>query len=185
MTSVEFAVAASMLSALLLAVVEIGLIILTTALMEGGLRDASRFGITGQGADETERLTLILEEVETATIGLVDMDNAEIEMLIYPSFGDVGRGENFSDTNGNGTRDDGETYTDENGNGSYDDDIGVAGAGTARDVVVYRMRYPWSFMTPLAGDLIGNEDGQLILGASIVVRNEPWEDRPIGEGGGG
>ncbi len=106
------------------------------------------------------------------------MDKAKIEVRIYPTFGDVGRGEAFVDGNGNGQYDAGETFTDENGNGVHDSDVGAAGAGDAGAIVAYRMEYAWPLLTPLANHLIG-KDGAFTLQSSIAVKNEPY-DQAIG-----
>ena len=146
--------------------------------MESALRDAARFGITGQEPEGGTRLEQIIAIVEKRTIGLVDMTDAKVEVKIYPTFGDVGRGEDFVDGNGNGAYDAGETFTDENGNGAHDSDVGEDGAGDAGAIVAYRMEYAWPLRTPMAGQLIG-EDGKFVLRSAVAVRNEPY-DQAIG-----
>ena len=93
--------------------------------------------------------------------------------LVYPSFSDVGAGEDYVDGNANGSYDAGETYTDSNGNGAWDSDIGVAGAGDTGDIVLYRISYDWPLLTPFASQFMG-DSGAFTLQASIAVRNEPW-----------
>jgi len=53
--------------------------------------------------------------------------------------------------------------------------MGVAGSGGPGAVVLYRFTYNWPLLTPLIGNLI-SESGTVPLQASIVVRNEPWEE---------
>ena len=97
------------------------------------------------------------------------------QALIYPSFGDIGGPEPFVDSApANGAYDVGETFTDVNGNGVWDPDMGAAGAGGPGDVVVYRLSYDWSLLTPVLAGVIG-EAGRVRLAASVVVRNEPYE----------
>ena len=172
--SVEFAFAAMPLILMVVGTMELGMVMFTSTLMESGLRDAARFGITGQVPDAQSRLERIKDIIENRTLGLVDMNNASIQVLTYDSFADVGRGENFVDGNGNGAFDVGETYTDENANGQWDDDVGAAGAGGSGEIVVYRMNYPWPLMTPLLSHVIG-EGGHFSLRAAVAVRNEPWD----------
>lgn len=172
---VEFALGAPVLFLIAAGAVELGMILFVNVLMESGLRDASRFGITGQVPTGQTRLERILDIIEDRTIGLVDMDEAEIQIVVYPSFADIGRGEDFVDGNGNGTYDAGETFDDENGNGAWDGDVGTDGAGGSGDIVVYRMRYDWNLLTPLAEPLIGS-DGKFTLRTAVAVRNEPWEN---------
>ena len=171
---IEFALTAPIVITLILGIIEIGMILFTTTLLEGSLRDASRFGITGQVMTGEDREATIIRIIDEETLGLVDMSQATLDMLVYPDFGSIGTGESFVDANGNGTYDVGETYSDTNGNGSWDEDMGVAGAGEAGDVVLYRIRYQWPFMISLIGDIVSGGD-PFIISASIAVRNEPWE----------
>tara|TARA_R110000868_G_scaffold221440_1_gene472999 strand:+ start:463 stop:1083 length:621 start_codon:yes stop_codon:yes gene_type:complete len=175
---VEFAFAAPLVVLMIVATIEFGMIMFVSTLMESALRDAARFGITGQEPDGATRLERIIAIVEDRTIGLVDMADAKVEVRVYPTFGDVGRGEAFVDGNGNGAYDPGETFTDENGNGAHDADIGEAGPGEAGSIVAYRMEYAWPLRTPLAGPLIGH-DGKFVLKSAIAVRNEPY-DQAVG-----
>lgn len=171
---IEFAFAAPVLFMMTVGAVEFGVIMLTSTLMESSLREAARYGITGQEPDDAARLARIMEIIDARTLGLVDMNTASAQILTYPGFGDIGRGEDFLDANGNGSYDSGETFTDENGNGTWDDDVGASGVGGSGEIVVYRLTYDWEVWTPMAAKFVGT-DGVIELGASIVVRNEPWE----------
>jgi len=173
--AIEFGFGVMPLALLIVGILEIGMILFASTLMEGSLREASRYGITGQIVDENERLNKIVEIVNQKTIGLIDPATAQIEVLVYPAFGDIGKGESFVDGNANGVFDAGETYTDSNENGAWDADMGVAGSGGPGAVVLYRFTYNWPLLTPLIGNLI-SESGTVPLQASIVVRNEPWEE---------
>lgn len=174
-TAMEFALMTPLFMALVTGIMELAMILFVAALMEGGLRDASRFGITGFEPEGITREERILEIVGRNTIGLVDMSTASVQALIYPSFGDIGGPEPFVDSAPtNGAYDVGETFTDVNGNGVWDPDMGAAGAGGPGDVVVYRLSYDWSLLTPVLAGVIG-EAGRVRLAASVVVRNEPYE----------
>jgi Flp pilus assembly protein TadG len=171
----EFALLVPVFMMLITGVMELAMVLFVAALMEGGLRDASRFGITGFEPEGITREERILEIVGANTIGLVDMSNATIQSLIYPSFEDIGGAEPFVDADpANGIYDAGETFTDVNGNGTWDSDMGAAGAGGPGDVVVYRLGYDWPLLTPLLAGVMG-ENGTIRLGASVVVRNEPYD----------
>lgn len=172
--TMEMAFAAPALFLMAAGTVEFGMIMFVTVLMESSLRDAARYGITGQVPAGVDRQAHIIEMIGERTIGLVDIDAADIQILSYPTFGDVGRGEEFVDGNGNGEYDAGETFNDENGNSQWDEDVGTPGAGESGQVVVYRITYEWPLLTPLAGPLIG-DDGKYSIKASVAVRNEPWE----------
>ncbi len=173
-TLMEFAFGAPVLATVVIASMEFGIVMLTNTLMESSLREAARFGITGQQVAGKTRLERIIEIIDERTLGLIDMNEADVQILVYPSFSDVGRGEDYVDGNANGQYDIGETFTDENGNGTWDADVGTAGSGASGDIVAYRLNYEWQTMTPFASHFIGN-GGALRLTASIVVRNEPWD----------
>ncbi len=169
----EFAFVAPIMVLMVIGTIELGLIMFVTILMESGLRDAARYGITGNEFGGLNRMERIVKIIADRTMGLVDISQADLQVLIYPAFDQIGNGEVFVDGNGNGTYDAGETFTEANGNGLWDADIGQAGAGASGQVVLYRIDYDWSLMTPFAGQFIGN-NGKFTLGASIAVRNEPW-----------
>ena len=171
---VEFALTAPLFILTILGVMEFGMILSTEALMEGAVRDAARFGVTGQ--NETERLQIIEDIVSERTIGLVDVESAQIDVLTYGSFDVIGAPEPFVDTSPfNGVYDPGETYSDINSNGQWDPDQGLASAGQSGEVVLYRITYDAPSMTGFLDHLIGGEDNAIQLVASIAVRNEPYE----------
>lgn len=177
--AVEFALAAPVLLLVMAAIIEFGMIVLVTVLMEGGLREAARWGITGQTPEDGDRGAHILEVVADRTLGLVDVTKATVKIIAYPTFDDVGRGEDFVDGNGNGTYDSGETFKDCNGNGKRDEDRGKSDAGGSGDVVVYQIDYDWPLLTGLMAPLIGKE-GKFHVQASGIVRNEPWDGSAAG-----
>ena len=171
----EFAFVAPIMILLVVGTIEFGMIMFVTILMESGLRDAARYGITGSEFGKMSRMERIVEIINDRTLGLVDISEADIQILVYPDFGQIGDGEDFVDGNGNGTYDVGETFTDANGNGTWDSDIGQSGPGASGQVVLYRIEYAWELLTPLAVPLIG-EGGKFTLSASIAVRNEPYNN---------
>jgi Flp pilus assembly protein TadG len=172
--AMEFAFAAPVMFVAVAGALELSMLMFVTTLMEGGLREASRFGITGNIPPGTTREQTILDTIQSNTIGLIDMSTAVIDYKIYPSFGQVGQPEPFDDTNpANGSYDPGEAFTDINGNGQWDADMGVAGLGGPGDVVLYSVSVDWKMLTPLIAPLM-TENGYFKLGASVVVRNEPY-----------
>ncbi len=172
--AVEFAFVAPILLLTIVGIMEVAMVLIVSSLIEGGLRDAARFGITGfvpQGMTREEQITSIVGD---ATIGLVNMSDIDIQTLVYPSFAQVGQPEPFTDTNANGAYDAGEPYTDINGNGQWDADMGAAGVGGPGDIVLYKIKYNLPMITPLLTTVLGGADGKIRLSASIAVRNEPY-----------
>ncbi|MGA0395163.1 MAG: TadE/TadG family type IV pilus assembly protein [Rhodospirillales bacterium] len=100
--AIDFAFAAPVMFTMLIAILEVGMVLFVTTLMEGGLRDASRYGITGAEPAGSTRMDQITAIVADRTIGLVDLNDANIQVLVYPNFGSVGTGEDYIDGNGNG-----------------------------------------------------------------------------------
>ncbi len=172
--SVQFAIAIPVFLLLVFGLIEIAMILFVNSLMEGGLREAARFGITGFDPDGQTRTERILQIVGLQTQGLVDMEQVGIDFLVYPSFNDIGQPEPFADDNGNGSYDAGEAYTDVNGNGTWDADMGAAGLGGPGDIVLYTLTYDWDPLTGVLDPVLGGADGLITLRASIVVRNEPF-----------
>jgi Flp pilus assembly protein TadG len=174
-SALEFALAAPLLFLIVFGMFELALITFVLTSAEGGLREASRYGITGQQADnEAERRQQILDILGERTLGMIDMSRAEVTLRSYPSFNDVGQPEPFEDLAPlNQTYDSNEPFTDLNGNGQWDEDRGTDGVGNAGDVVLYRIDYEWDLLMPFVARILGT-DGYLPMSASIVVRNECW-----------
>jgi Flp pilus assembly protein TadG len=174
---VEFAMVAPAFIAVICAIMEFSGIMFVQTILEGSAREASRYGLTGFTSGGVSREDQILAIVEDNTYGIVDMDELQVETLVYENFADVGQPEPFTDENGNGVWDTSEPYTDVNGNGTWDPDMGAAGLGGPGDVVVYRMSYDWDIMIPLFRPLFGDS---ITLQSNIAVRNEPFTPPPPG-----
>lgn len=170
----EFAFVAPVLITAVIGVIELAFVMIVSALMEGALRDASRFGITGFVPDGMTREDQIRQIIDERTIGLVSIDEVVVETKAYDSFGSVGDPEPYTDENSNGEYDAGESYTDVNENGQWDDDQGADGPGDADAVVLYTVRYDLPLLTGFLGDHFGT-GGEFPLSASVVVRNEPYD----------
>jgi len=171
---IEFALIAPALILVILGIIEMAMVMVVTTLMEGGLRQASRFGITGFIPDGETREEIVLQIVTDNTIGLIDVSDASLTSFVYPSFGDIGKPEPLEDDNENGVHDEGEFYVDVNGNSQWDPDMGTAGLGGPGEVVLYTLSAEWEFMTPFIGNLV-SDNGKIPLTASMVIRNEPYE----------
>jgi len=183
---VEFALVAPPLFLLVIGMFEVAMLMFIDVSVEGGLKEAARWGITGQQSTDPDltREEQIVKIIEANTYGLITLTDADVTIKVYDSFTDVGKPEPWTDNPPfNGTHDAGEAYTDTNGDGEYSADQGIVGAGTFGDVVQYTVHYSWGMMTPLIGRIMGT-DGVIHLSASVVVQNEPngsvWETLPGG-----
>ena len=174
-TVLEFAFVAPVLILLLVGSMEVGMIFFASSLLEGGLREASRFGLTGAPPASGTRESHIADVVNQNGAGVIQVDDSNITTLVYPNFTSIGEPEPYTDTNGNSVHDAGEPFTDINCNFQWDPDMGKSGLGHGGEVVQYTVSYDLAIMTGFLAPLLGS-DGKLPLSASVVVRNEPFDE---------
>jgi len=172
-SALEFAFVASMLTLLIGGILEVAMILFVEAAMEGGIRDASRFGITGFTPTAVSREQQIVDIINSRMMGLYTINANDVTTRVYTSFSDIGQPEPFIDANGNGIYDAGESFTDVNGNGHWDSDMAASGAGGAGQVVVYEVAIDWRPLTPLLLPFLG-AGGTVRLSSALAVRNEPF-----------
>ena len=171
---VEFAFAAPILLTTLIGIIEVAMVIFINIMVESGVREAARFGLTGNEVTGYTREEYIVEIVNNRTMGLLDITTDNITTKVYDNFEDIAEDEPYTDVNTNGEYDEGEPYVDSNGNGNYDSDPGVPGAGDSGDIVLYKVTADWTIFTGFMASLLG-DNGLFTVSASVVVRNEPWE----------
>ena len=173
-TALEFGLTIPVFVLMMAGVIEVAMVLFVSVLTEGGLREASRYGITGQTPSTGTIEDQLIAIVENHTHGLVQLSSSNVTFKVYGDYDHINNAEPFEDANSNGTYDAGESFTDWNSNGTWDTDTGVAGTGGAGEIVLYEVDYQWEFMTPIF-KVFGGDDGKLDLTASIAVRNEPWD----------
>jgi hypothetical protein len=174
--AIEFSFTAPLLILTIVAIMEFSMILFLNASLEGSLRDAARFGSTGFTPVGVNREDVIIQKIQSATLGLVPIDADHVTALAYTDFSEVGQPEPWIDDNpANGSYDVGEAYTDVNGNGQWDADMGIPGLGGPCSVVVYRVHTEWQLLLGLLASTIGNP---ISLDASTAVRNEPYGNAP-------
>jgi len=172
-TAIEFAVVAPVLSLLLLGIIEFALIMVVYNTMEGATAISSRLGKTGYVGSTLTRQQTILNAIIDRTGSLIDTSKLTVTSKFYKQYDQINDPEPFIDANGNSSYDAGETYTDINGNAQWDSDMGSSGYGSAGDVVVYKVSYPWPLATPIMSNLIGL-NGIYTITTHAVVKNEPY-----------
>lgn len=172
---IEFAISAMAVLLLVVGAIEIAMLFFAWSLMEYGVREAARFGFTGQGT-EADRAQQIVDIVMDRSIGLVDIDVDDIQTSVFERFEDIDTPEPYTDSNGDGEYTSGEPFTDTNGNGTYDDGSGTPGLGGPSEIVLYQVRARWAAMTPFMASIFGERG--VPLAASLVVQNEPWPEEP-------
>ncbi len=169
-TAVEFSLILPLLLLFIVGSVEMAINLFIGSSIESAVMEASRYGITGTEAG-VSRADKVLEIVGNRTYGLIDMDQVNMETLVYESFADIGKPEPFTDQDGNLAYNAGEPFVDVNGNGQWDEDMGEAGLGGPSDVVVYRLTYDWGIITPTMRRIMGEAVTHV---SSVAVRNEPF-----------
>ncbi len=171
---VEFALIVPAFLAIVGGIMEFSGILFAQTLLEGGVREASRFGILGSSPNAAAGEAELQRIIRKNAFGIIDVDDIRVKTLAYNSFGAVGQPEPFDDANGNGQfdPDEGEEFVDVNGNGTRDDDQGQLGLGGGSQVVLYQLAYDWDIMIPIFEPFFGE---QVTLEASIAVRNEPFD----------
>ncbi len=172
-TAVEFALIAPVAFTLVCIFIDLSMVMFITNVMEGGLRESSRYAITGYVEAGKTREEKIAEIIKDHSYGFIKSEDITITYKVYPSFADVGKPEPFVDQNANGQYDSGEPFTDVNSNGQWDADMGKAGVGGPGDIVAYNVAYKWQLWTPLAAHMWPN-NGLVVLSATVAVRNEPY-----------
>ncbi len=172
-TAVEFALVAPAFFMIMWGTVEVGMLALSSTLLEGAVREAARVGITGYAPTGTARVDHIKNTVQKYTINFLDITKLTIDTKSYTGFDSIGKAEDFVDKIPfNGKYDAGETFTDTNGNGKWDSDQGKSGLGDPGSVVLYTLSYDWNWFAGYAKDIFGVP--AVTLKAIVAVRNEPY-----------
>jgi Flp pilus assembly pilin Flp len=173
-TAVEFALLAPVLMLMMFGIIEFSLIMVAYNTMEGATAISSRLGKTGYTASGLTRQQTIINAIDDRAGSLIDISRITVASKFYKQYDQINDPEPYIDANGNSSYDAGENYTDINGNGAWDADMGSSGYGSAGDVVVYTVSYPWALMTPIISRIIGNEAGAITITTHAVVKNEPY-----------
>jgi hypothetical protein len=148
----------------------VGQAIYAQSVLQGALQDAGRDAGLESGPSQ---LAVIDQYVKDQTGPIVFGDpQYTIERKNYKTFSDVGRPEDFTDSNGNDAYDDDECFWDENNSGEWEDDVGKGGVGGANDVSVYTATIEYDRVFPL-WKLIGGSD-KATISASTTLRNQPY-----------
>lgn len=171
MTAVEYALVLPPMLFLIMGSIEFSLFLFVQSALEGATFSASRLGKTGYVDSPATREETILQELDYRIGFFLDMEQMTIDSKAYSDFASIGQPEPFVDVNGNGEKDATENFTDSNGNGVYDTDMGVEGPGSAGEVVVYTVSYPWQVLNPLFHSYLGET---VEITSKFVVKNEPY-----------
>lgn len=150
-TAVEMAMLAPAFFLLMIGLTEFSLVLTAQQLLENAAFNASRLAKTGYVASGSNQAATILQIVtnELSSFGTL-IDTSKL----------VTSSTSYNSFSGIGTG-------------------GTAGYGTAQQIDVYTITYPWKLFTPMMGQIIGTWDSGTAswvvnLTSRIVVRNEPY-----------
>lgn len=147
--AIEFAMILPAFVLLMIGITEISMVMLCQHLLENATYNASRTAKTGFIKEGKTQLETVMDVLLTRLSGLsplIDPAKVSVGSIVYGDLSDITNPE-----------------------------LGVTGLGTASQVVVYTISYPWQTFTPFVGKMIGDEDGVIKLTSRIVVRNEPYD----------
>lgn len=145
-TAVEMALIAPAFFLMLIGMTEITLIETAQQILENAAYNTSRLaktGFTANGQTQTQGISDILDKELQSFGTLFDISKVTMSNTTYTTFEASGAGG------------------------------GASGFGTAQQIVVYTISYPWKIFTPMIAELVG-KDGYITLTSKMVVRNEPY-----------
>lgn len=167
--AVEFALIAPLLAALLLGATQLSLDVYAKSILTGAVQQAGR----NSGLEMAQKSQKAIDERVAEQVQAM-LPGAKLSFVRknYETFSDVNRPEDFTDGNKNGVYDDNECFEDENGNGQWDGDVGAAGQGGARDVVVLTAILEYNELVPISR-FIGL-DPKRKFSATTTLMNQPF-----------
>jgi Flp pilus assembly pilin Flp len=169
-TAIEFAFVGLATIYFIVGIIEFAMAMTVGNSLEAATNLSSRLGKTGFVEEHETQEETIRGEIKRRVGPLIDMSKLTIGNEVYNDFESLTTPDIFTDTNGDGDTLDAGEWTDVDHDGFKD---GTSGVGSAGNIVVYKISYPWHVMTPLIGNVIGN-DGVINLMAYSVVKNEPY-----------
>jgi Flp pilus assembly protein TadG len=148
----EFAAVAVPFFLLVCGTVELGLMAVDGAILDGATREAARQVRTGQAQQSADPLTTFRNRLCGEVSGMIDCGRITFDVRSFPDFSSVSVPPLY-DAEGNPQPTDFQP-------------------GQSSEVVVVRTTMRWSFVTPLLSQVVGNSRD---LTASFVFRNEPFK----------
>lgn len=167
--AVEFAMATPILMVIVAGTLEMAQAFYVRTVLQGAINAAAR----NSSLESSQSGTSTIDNKVITSIQHV-MPNAQVTTTRrnYAEFSDVGRPEDFTDTNRNGSWDTTECFTDMNGNNTWDADLGRSGLGGANDVVQYTVSVTYDHWFGFASAL--GLSATQTMSARTLLRNQPF-----------
>jgi len=158
-TAVEFAMIAAPFFMLLFAMIEIAAVFFTGTVLENAVLESARKIRTGEAQTSGMSQAGFRQEVCDLIEAVANCDNLEIDVQVFEDFDTVDQSSPIQE--------DGTVNSN---------DFGWE-PGSAGDIVLVRVFYRWSLMTPNFGGALSNmENNQRLITSATVFRNEPFDD---------
>lgn len=156
--AVEFAMVATPFLALMFGVLELGLVFMVSTTLDNAVDAASRKIRTGElqtagGTAETFK-TAVCDEM--AYLGASCSANVHVDVRTFPKFADV-------------------AITDPTTDGAFDETKTTFAPGSSESIVLVRVYYEWTLITPMLNQgLESLSGGKRLIAATATFRNEPF-----------
>ncbi|OLF81379.1 pilus assembly protein TadE [Maricaulis sp. W15] len=158
-TAIEFAMIAAPFFLLLFAMIEIAAVFFTGTVLENAVLESARKIRTGEAQTGGMSQAGFRQEVCNLISTVADCDNLEIDVQVFEDFDTVDQSSPIDE------------------NGALDNSDFGWEPGDAGDIVLVRVFYRWSLMTPNFGGALSNmENNQRLITSATVFRNEPFDD---------
>ncbi len=152
--ALEFALVVPAFLYLLFGILEFGLVMHVSSLVENAVHEGARYGVTGSTYEDinTDGLSReqFLEQYIIKRVGRWIYDPADLIITtnVVGNIVDLGTG-----------------------GAQPDENNGYGGGGQA---VTYKVLYKWHILTPLVGPIIGDEEGVFPIRSTVTVKNEDF-----------
>ena len=177
-TAVEFGFVAAPFIALMVAIMETGLVFFATQTLETAVADSARLVMTGQAQEKTvakpNGMTIqdFKKEVCDRLKAMFKCDDLYLDVQSYTTFGGIDSSIPIDATTGNFTKDASLKDPDPTKLPPYN-------PGSAGDIVVVRVMYQWPIYADRLGLYLSNIAGtaahdKRLLTATAAFRNEPF-----------
>jgi len=172
-SAVEFALLAPVFLGILLVVFEFGFAFYARAVLQGAVDEAARTATL-----ENTRWTEISDRVSAQVKSVIPASDAETDIsfdldpVYYANYVEINLPEDFEDDNNNNEWDPEECFVDRNNNASYDTDVGLAGRGSAQDVVAIDATL--TYVRPFPLWKLFDLDSHQTIKISTFLRNQPF-----------
>lgn len=178
-TAIEFALLAPIMFALMLVIIEVGLLAYTSVALESVVTQAGREASIGTpetaGTTRSEFVTNLIKKNASSLIGNEAL-RIDSHVIVVTDNAQEPTDEVFDiclDPYGVGIPDCAGAFEDVNGNGQYDGREFLDDFGGSTEVVQINVALPWRANFGIVRSIVG-ENGFTVLRASTIVKNEPF-----------